>query len=92
MAHELEIRNGAASMFYVDETPWHGLGTKLDHPATAKEAMIAAKLDWKVAKLPLYVHGSVKPTKIYNKYGMVRKDLNIYWSKLKSGEIKPTKA
>ena len=75
MSHELEIRNGEASMFYTGETPWHGLGIKLDRPATAKEAMAAAKLDWEVTKLPLYVHGSAEPTKVYNKYGVVRKDL-----------------
>ena len=75
MSHELEIKNGEASMFYTGDTPWHGLGTKLDRPATAKEAMVAAKLDWEVTKMPLFVHGDGKPTKIYNKYGVVRKDL-----------------
>jgi hypothetical protein len=39
MAHNLLIQNGHASMFYINEVPWHGLGTKLDKPATAKEAI-----------------------------------------------------
>ena len=54
MAHNLLIQNGQASMFYINEVPWHGLGTKLDKPATAQEAIHAAHLDWKVVKLPLF--------------------------------------
>ncbi len=54
MSHNLLMQNGQASMFYIDEVPWHGLGTKLDKPATAQEAITAARLDWKVVKLPLF--------------------------------------
>ena len=40
MAHELEIDgNGQAKMFFVGETPWHGLGKKLEAPPTVKEAL-----------------------------------------------------
>lgn len=61
MAHELQIENGKASMMYVGEVPWHGLGTKLDGPATSAEAIRAAKLDWTVRKVPLRaVEGKVK--------------------------------
>ena len=45
MPDGIEIRNGRASMFYVDKEPWQGLGTKLDRPATAAEAIKAACLD-----------------------------------------------
>ncbi len=48
MAHQLEIVNGKASMFFVGQTPWHGLGTKLDTPPTIQEGLVAAGLDWKV--------------------------------------------
>jgi len=55
MGHNLNINNrtGKARMFYVGEEPWHGLGIKLNEPATAKQAIVAADLDYKVEKAPL---------------------------------------
>lgn len=53
MAHELELVNGKASMFWVGQTPWHGLGTHLDAPPTIEEGIAAAGLDWEVGVKPL---------------------------------------
>lgn len=55
MAHELEVRNGKASMFYVGETPWHGLGTKIEGRPTSAEAIKAAGLDWEVHQRPVFL-------------------------------------
>ena len=61
MPHELNIKNGKASMFYTGDVPWHELGTRLDKPATAHEAIKAAQLDYQVEKKPL--RAIVHPTR-----------------------------
>lgn len=42
------------SMFYVRETPWHGLGTKVNEAPTSKDALIYAGLNWKVVQNNVY--------------------------------------
>ena len=42
------------SMFYVRETPWHGLGTRVKEAPSSKDALIYAGLDWKVIQEPVY--------------------------------------
>lgn len=41
------------SMFYVRETPWHGLGTRVEEALTSREALIMAGLDWRVEQKPI---------------------------------------
>lgn len=60
------------SMMYCGEVPWHGLGTPLDRPATAQEAIHAAELDWEVTKQRLFAGGAV-PVK--DRFAIIRKDL-----------------
>ena len=42
------------SMFYVRETPWHGLGIRVKEAPSSKDALIYAGLDWKVIQEPVY--------------------------------------
>ena len=58
-------------MFYVGAEPWHGLGTKLDNPATAKEAIEAAKLDYQVEIQKVFTESNVE---IEGKFATVRMD------------------
>ena len=48
MAAEVE------SMFYVRETPWHCLGTRVEKAPTSGEALRVAGLDWEVVQKPVY--------------------------------------
>ena len=48
MAHEIE------QMFFVGETPWHGLGQRLIDAPDIKTAIVAAGLDWTVKTVPLF--------------------------------------
>ena len=47
MAHDLATTSDKTAMAYFGETPWHGLGTRLDNPATAGEAIEAAELNYR---------------------------------------------
>jgi len=71
MAHRIYIDDGKAAMMYVGQEPWHGLGTKLEHPATAEEAIKAAHLDWTVKKIPLYAWGEGVAYPIDDKFTVV---------------------
>lgn len=42
------------TMFYVRETPWHGLGTRVITAPTSKDALELAGLDWQVVQEPIY--------------------------------------
>jgi len=42
------------SMFYVRETPWHGLGVKVEEALSSEDALRLSGLDWKVTQRPIY--------------------------------------
>lgn len=73
MAHALDFNNGRASMFYVKETPWHGLGQMVDENISIKEGIVAAGLDWTVE-----LHDMVTTSGLTVKdKAMVRSDRNV---------------
>lgn len=53
MAHDLATRNGRTAMAYFGEARWYRLGTKLDNPPIAAEAIEAAGLDYRAELVPL---------------------------------------
>lgn len=63
MSHALTINEkGEAEMFSGQNiTPWHKLGQKVPGLLTAKEALKAARLNWKVIQKPIFVDGEVIP-------------------------------
>lgn len=42
------------SMFYVRETPWHGLGVKVSEAPNSKDALRLSGLDWNVVQEPIF--------------------------------------
>mgnify|MGYP003136418517 CR=1 FL=1 len=66
-------------MMYTGSAPWHRLGVHLDNPATAEEAIVAAKLDWEVETQPVYVSrlnefNGREYVEVPNKRAIIRKD------------------
>ena len=61
------------SMFYVRETPWHSLGTKVEEAVGSEEAIRLAGLDWKVEQKPIYLADGVE---IKGNYANVRSSDN----------------
>lgn len=49
MAHQIE------AMFFVGETPWHGLGQRVVDAPTTEEAIKQAGLNWRVIETPIYL-------------------------------------
>lgn len=47
-----QTADGQDCIMYVGETPWHKKGKKLDAPATAEQAIVAAGQNWQVDTLP----------------------------------------
>ena len=47
------------SMFYVRETPWHGLGIRVEEALNSEEALEVAGLNWKVIQKPIYTADTV---------------------------------
>ena len=46
------------NMFYVRETPWHGLGVKVLEAPTSRDAIVAAGLDWTVSQCEMTLAGT----------------------------------
>lgn len=58
-------------MMYTGEVPWHRLGTRLDEPATASEAIEAAGLDFEVELTRLV---TINDIPVQDKLAVVRED------------------
>lgn len=78
MAHELHMTDGKASMAYVGETPWHGLGQSLTEGADIdvwkREAGMLYQI--KSATLGAHAEGVKDPIAIPNKIALYRDDTN----------------
>lgn len=71
MPHNLATTEGRTAMAYYGETPWHGLGTRLENPATAEEAITAAGLGYEVEMAALATNDGIP---VHQKRAVVRED------------------
>lgn len=54
-----EMAANVETMFYVRETPWHGLGTRVMEAPGSGEALEVAGLNWKVRQEPIYTDNNL---------------------------------
>lgn len=67
MSHNVE------TMAYTNDTPWHGLGHRVDNKQTVPQMLKAAKIDWTVDKKPLFVKdASLNEHEVPDRYALVR--------------------
>ena len=71
MPANLATTDSKPAMMYAGEVPWHRLGTRLDSPATAREAIVASGLDYRVAIKPLV---TLEGTDVPQRKAVVRHD------------------
>lgn len=71
MPANLATTRSKPAMMYTGDVPWHRLGTRLAFPATAREAISAAGLDYRVAIRPLV---TVDGTEVPQKKAVIRED------------------
>jgi phage/plasmid-like protein (TIGR03299 family) len=81
MAHNLAKNlDGSAKMAFAGETPWHRLGTHIDHVMNSEEAIKAASLDYEVGLNPVYMNVNDIEIPIPDKNCTYRKDINYPFS------------
>lgn len=54
MPHKIAMIEGRPAIMFVGETPWHGLGLRLEKSPNTDTAIRAAGLNWNVVKKPVY--------------------------------------
>lgn len=71
MAHEITDRDG---LVLTQKPAWHGLGTVLPEAPTVREALVAAKLGWRILKRPLTADVGGAPVEVPDHHAIVRED------------------
>ena len=89
MSALIDMSNGRANIAFTGETPWHGLGTRIAEGTPVEDWIVAAGLDFEVAKAPIFaaiptgdpedgtkidLFAGASLTRFKNKAGLYRKD------------------
>lgn len=65
-------------MYTKREVPWHGLGVAVEDTQTAKQALVAAELDWEVQLTEVFAQSNGKQLQVPDTYAVIRdKDESI---------------
>lgn len=60
------------TMAWAGETPWHGLGVKVNNDLSTEEMLVAAGLDWQVDSLPIFTNINDNKHILPNNQALVR--------------------
>jgi len=79
MSHEIDQTTGKSAIAYAGETPWHGLGQKLEPDASIETWAEAASLNWKVGKADILAkipagEGKFKNVEVFDRQVLYRED------------------
>jgi hypothetical protein len=77
MPHEIDVSTGKPAIAYVGETPWHGLGEKLAVDQPIETWLKAARLEWKLERLPVQYLVSGRLRTMEDRFVLVRSDTGV---------------
>ena len=77
------------TMAYVGETPWHGLGSKVEETITLEEFQKEAGLDWTVSKRPVEFAAPNGGTGVFKDRFVLARDSDDHPFSVVSGRYKP---
>lgn len=83
MAHNLEIKNGVASLMLVKEPAWHGLGTIVKEAATQEQVLQLAGLNYKVDLVTPQFQYDGGIIKDLNNFAIMRQDTGAVFGYVK---------
>ena len=77
------------TMAYVGETPWHGLGSKVEETITLEEFQKEAGLDWTVSKRPVWYANTLGTGHTFKDRFVLARDSDDHPFSVVSGRYKP---
>jgi phage/plasmid-like protein (TIGR03299 family) len=74
MAHDIDFSTGQPAIAYIGETPWHGLGERLEKGEPIEVWIKAARLDWELKRLPVQYFIGTKLRVMDDRFVLARSD------------------
>ncbi len=76
--HEIDMSNNRANIAYTGETPWHGLGVKLNGDETVEQWIVQAGLNWEAVKAPVqFISADGNPSTFAGRSVIYRSDTEV---------------